>query len=296
MEKGAQGHSKDFRYDKTCNFGVDYVFRSLRDDEPAEDRSIIAKGPGQDYHPNAQVCQGGSLPTQWISATKSLGVALKYGVENAIIGKGKKPNVAIIKVVNTNAQVIDVQLHNKGNAWKKNTMANCFARRSQEVLFENSIDNSAVVAIIGEKERNAQRFYPQEIGDLKSMGSKIMKQLEWYERRKEYTLHGTTVVSAEKDVLKVLKKEERNLMQAYKETAVAICDECDKLAYKYVQQSNYYMVDLIYEGGFNSLKDITERAVNDLELVKDKRKFFDYEVSQVKDTRGFDYEPEIETE
>lgn len=90
MEKKVPEHSKNFRYDNIRNFGVDYVFRSLRDDELSEDGSIVAKLPNQDCHPHVQVRSGGSRPTQWISATKSLGVALKYGVENVLVKKRKE--------------------------------------------------------------------------------------------------------------------------------------------------------------------------------------------------------------
>lgn len=285
MGKKVEEHSTNFRYDKTRNFGVNYVFRSLRDDEPAENRSIVAKNPNQDYHPNAQVCKGNSLPTQWISATKSLGVALQYGVKNVVINEGQKPNIAIIKVDNAGTQVIDVQLHNKGNEWKKNPMANCFARRSQEVLFEKNIDKSAVIAIIGEKERKKQFLNPKEIDDLKKMGADIMDRLAVYHQNINL-LYGD----------KNNPKMEQNLLANFNEAFKNICSKCDELAYKYVRMNNSYMVDLIYEGGFNVLKEMTETAIDELKTIDDKEQFFDYEVTPIKDTRGFDYEPEVEEE
>lgn len=226
MEKKVPEHSKNFRYDNIRNFGVDYVFRSLRDDELSEDGSIVAKLPNQDCHPHVQVRSGGSRPTQWISATKSLGVALKYGVENVLVKKGKKPNIAIIKVENTNSKIIDVQLHNKENEWKKNRTINCFSRRSQEVLFERSIDKSAVVGIIGEKERKKQFLNPKEIDDLKKMGAGIMNKLSIYHQNIELLYNGQNNPNVKK-----------KLLDNFKATAERICSTCDSLAYKYVTMS-----------------------------------------------------------
>lgn len=276
---GTTASGKTFYYDNIRSFGCDFVFRSLRDDEPAKDSSLVAKDPKANVHPTYQCRKGNSDATQWISATKSLGVALQNGVKQVVKENKTRPHIAIIDVKETNSDTIDFQRHPE---WESNKWVHKFSQRSQEVLFERNVDKCAVVAIIGEKERKTKLFQAQEIEGLKKMASKTMNILSAYQ--KERKLYNRLPDS----------KREQKMLKDYKQVATKICDECDKLAYSWIQSKNFYMVDLIYEGSFNVLKDVTEKAINSLETVKNKDDFFKYEPSQIKDTRGYDYEPELE--
>ena len=116
-----------------------HVYRVIRDDENPS-QGLEAKDPNKNYKPSFHICRGSTYPSQYISTTADLDVALNY----AAATNNRVVSINLRVARNAGIQIGDY----RDGGDLTFSMARNFARSSQEILLWGGVIPRNAIQIV----------------------------------------------------------------------------------------------------------------------------------------------------
>ena len=116
-----------------------YVYRVIRDDEDPN-QGLVAKDPSKNYKPSFHICRGSTYPSQFISTTADINVALNYAL---------RTNNRVVSINLRVARMAGIQIGDYRDGGDLTfSMARNFARKSQEILLWGGVIPPNAIQIV----------------------------------------------------------------------------------------------------------------------------------------------------